>query len=94
MNLPERLRVARERAGLSKTEVSCRLKSAGAYMSRQTITRLERGEREPTASQLAVLARVYQRGVSWFVEDGEPKPDPQILHCNPMGGMVKETHGG
>lgn len=57
----ERLRLAREQAGLSQGQVA-RLLS----MHRPTISEIEAGRRRVTAQELAVFARVYEVSVAWL----------------------------
>ena len=81
MNLPERLRIARERAGLSAWLVAEHAGCSGVTV--WNIIRLEHGNCEPTISQLAALAKVYQRDFSWFLEEGEPPPDSPVIWSKP-----------
>lgn len=52
------VRRARERRGLSARELSRRLEAAGYPLAQTLISRLERGEREATASDVVALAAV------------------------------------
>lgn len=60
--LAARLRTARERAGLSQSEVARRL-----GMHRPSITWIESGQRNVLAVELVVFARLYDVGVLWLL---------------------------
>jgi len=84
MNLPKRLRIARERAGLSARFVA---EQAGcSEVTWRNIIHWEHGHGEPTISQLLALAKVYRRSLAWFLEEGEPPPDAKVLWCGKEGG--------
>ena len=61
----ERLKYARERAGLTQADVSARL-----GIGESSLSEFERGKREPAVSQLAALAGAYSRPVAFFLESG------------------------
>jgi transcriptional regulator with XRE-family HTH domain len=63
-----RLRLARERAGVSQGQVAKLLS-----MHRPTVTEIEAGRRSVSAEELSVFARVYSVTVGWLT--GEPR-DP------------------
>jgi transcriptional regulator with XRE-family HTH domain len=52
-----RLRELREQHGLSQAQLAARVSTQGGAMSQTTVTRLERGPREVTLSELFALAR-------------------------------------
>ena len=60
-NLGERLRLAREQAGLSQGQVARML-----GMHRPTISEIEAGRRRVTAEELATFARTYEVSVTWL----------------------------
>jgi XRE family transcriptional regulator, fatty acid utilization regulator len=60
----ERLRIAREACGMRQAEAA---KSLG--IAESGISEMETGVREPRASQLAALARLYNRSVDFFFRD-------------------------
>jgi transcriptional regulator with XRE-family HTH domain len=65
--LGERLRVAREYVGLKQDEVAKHLS-----IPRTALTNIETGQRKVDALELARLAKLYQRPVSWFTgEDAQ-----------------------
>jgi transcriptional regulator with XRE-family HTH domain len=59
--LGERLRMAREYVGLKQDEVAKHL-----AIPRTALTNIETGQRRVDALELARLAKLYQRPVSWF----------------------------
>lgn len=59
--LGERLRMAREYVGLKQDEVAKHLS-----IPRTALTNIEAGLRKVDALELARLAKLYQRPVSWF----------------------------
>jgi transcriptional regulator with XRE-family HTH domain len=66
----ERLRLAREQAGLSQGQVAKMLK-----MHRPTISEIEAGRRRVVVEELAQFSRIYEVDVAWLtgaeeVDDG------------------------
>lgn len=61
--LGERLRQAREQAGLTQTEAALRL-----GVTQATISRFETGERGMELAEMLVLARFYGIAPAWFLE--------------------------
>jgi transcriptional regulator with XRE-family HTH domain len=59
--LGEKLRIAREYLGLKQDEVAQRLE-----IQRTALSNIEAGQRKVEALELARLAKLYQRPVSWF----------------------------
>ena len=59
-----RLRDARKRAGLSQTEVACRLGKPQSY-----VAKCESGERRVDAIEALALARLYGMTVSALVDE-------------------------
>ncbi len=57
-----RLRRARTEAGLTQTEVARRVRKPQSFVSK-----CESGERRVDVVELADLARLYRKPVSWFV---------------------------
>jgi transcriptional regulator with XRE-family HTH domain len=66
--LKERLRIAREYIGLKQDDVANRL-----TLPRNAISYIETGRRKVSALELAQMAKLYQRPVSWFTDDEEPE---------------------
>ena len=71
----ERLRVAREQAGLSQGQVARMLKK-----HRPTISEIEAGRRRVTAEEVASLAKIYSVSVDWLTSSGfeEDDLDPRV----------------
>lgn len=69
-NLAQRLRTAREHAGLSQGQVAKMLD-----MHRPTISEIEAGRRKVSADELGALARIYEVSITWLTgteaEDAE-----------------------
>ena len=61
-NLIKRLRQARLEAGLTQVDAGKRLRKPQAYISK-----IERGERRVDAVELAELAKIYEKSMSYFV---------------------------
>lgn len=64
--LPERLRQAREQAGLSQGQVARMLD-----MSRPTVSEIEAGNRRLRADEVPAFARLYDVSVTWLWEGKE-----------------------
>jgi transcriptional regulator with XRE-family HTH domain len=76
--LGERLRMAREFVGLKQEEVARHLS-----IPRSALSNIEAGQRKVDALELARLAKLYQRPVSWFTgEDTTVKNEfpPEVAH--------------
>ena len=74
--IAQRLRAAREHAGLSQGQVARILQ-----LHRPSISELEAGRRSVSAEEIADLARIYDVSVSWLVgEDSESQEqrDPRV----------------
>lgn len=66
--LGDRLRIAREYVGMKQEEVARHL-----TIPRSALSNIEAGQRKVEALELARLAKLYQRPVSWFTgEDATP----------------------
>jgi Zn-dependent peptidase ImmA (M78 family)/DNA-binding XRE family transcriptional regulator len=72
-NLGQKLRLAREKAGLSQAE-ACRRSEVGE----SSLSEFENGRRDPSLSQLDALARTYSRSVASLLSD-EPEPATTVL---------------
>ena len=76
MELAERLRKAREAVGLSIGEAATRL----GFPSYQTLSNIEKGDREVKASELALFAKTYFCNLnSLLMGDGVPQPAVYFL---------------
>jgi len=58
----ERLRLAREQAGLSQGQVA-----KIVHMHRPTISEIEAGRRRVAAEELVEFARIYEVSVAWLI---------------------------
>tara|TARA_R110002012_G_scaffold159011_1_gene320647 strand:+ start:888 stop:1277 length:390 start_codon:yes stop_codon:yes gene_type:complete len=65
--LGERLRIAREYVGLKQEEVARHL-----AIPRSALSHVEAGQRKVDALELARMAKLYQRPVSWFTDEESP----------------------
>ena len=73
VKIGERLKYARDRAGLTMAQVKDR-----AGIGESSLSDFENGKREPSISQLAALGRCYRRSVAFFVSD-EAAPTEVVL---------------
>ncbi len=71
--LAERLRAAREQAGLSQGQVAAKLK-----MQRPTISEIEAGRRKVTAEEAGAFAELYDVSVAWLINGKEADVDPSV----------------
>ena len=71
--LAERLREAREYLGLSQEEVAQNVR-----LPRPAVSQIENGNRKVDAIELAKLAKLYQRPVSFFTGEEPVGEAPQI----------------
>ena len=66
-HLGERLRAARETAGLSTRVAARRLQEAGFRVSHTTVANYELGKTLPSMALVQAFARTYERTVDWFL---------------------------
>ncbi|KKS35067.1 MAG: DNA-binding helix-turn-helix protein [Parcubacteria group bacterium GW2011_GWC2_42_12] len=59
----EKLKKARQEAGLKQIEVAKKLGKPQSYISK-----IERGERRVDIAELKELARIYKKSINFFVE--------------------------
>jgi transcriptional regulator with XRE-family HTH domain len=73
--IAERLRAAREHAGLSQGQVAKLLQ-----LHRPSISELEAGRRSVSAEELRDLARIYDVSITWLLCDAEHEEarDPRV----------------
>jgi transcriptional regulator with XRE-family HTH domain len=85
--IPARMRVAREQAGLSQGQVARLLK-----MHRPTISEIEAGRRRVTADELAVFAKTYGVSVAWLTgtEEAGELDDRVQLAARELSSLKKE----
>jgi transcriptional regulator with XRE-family HTH domain len=69
-SVAERLRIAREQAGLSQGQVARIL-----GLHRPTISEIEAGHRRVTAEETATFARLYEVSVAWLTGSEEADND-------------------
>jgi Zn-dependent peptidase ImmA (M78 family) len=71
MELADRLKKAREAAGLALNEAALRL----GFPNYQTLSSIEKGEREVKASELVLFSKTYFCNLNWLLlgnDEGEP----------------------
>ena len=85
--MAQRLRIAREAAGLSRTQAAAR-----AEIADNSIYRYENGRNTPRSEILAKLARIYGRPVEWFRGDPAAVVGP-IWHFSDaaMAGSIRDV---
>lgn len=71
LSIGERLRTAREAAGLSQGQVA---KLMGLH--RPTISEIEAGRRRVSADELTQLAEIYGVGTDWILSERDTDTDP------------------
>ena len=64
--IPQKIREAREKLGISGEELCRQLVDAGLSISRQTLSSWENGETWPTAKQMEILFYVLGQPVRFF----------------------------
>lgn len=85
MSLAERLRFARQSLNLTLEEVG-RDTDVGV----STLSEFENGKREPRLFQLKVLADLYRRSTSFFLEEGPLPTDVVRWRCVPTAPKVED----
>jgi len=81
----ERLRVARENAGLSQGQVA---KLIGYH--RPTISEIEAGRRKVTTDELSTFARHYGVAVNWLLNDSDERDPVVELAARELSKLKKE----
>ena len=74
-NMPaiaNRLRLAREQAGLSQGQVAKQL-----GMHRPTISEIEAGRRKVSAEELSTFARLYDVSTTWLIDEQSETSDAE-----------------
>jgi transcriptional regulator with XRE-family HTH domain len=72
-SIAQRLRAAREQAGLSQGQVAKHL-----GIQRPTVSEIEAGRRKVSAEELAELAQLYKVSMSWLVKNEPEVADPAV----------------
>lgn len=85
MKLGEKIRLLRERKGLSQTELA---KAAG-YESRSSISKIEKGDSDPSQKALARIAAVLEVRPSDLISE----ESVQEIQTHPQGDPVYLKHG-
>ncbi len=88
MSIGERLRYARERAGLTLRQVVER-----AGIGESSLCEYENDKRHPSVSQLQVLAGTYQRSVAFFLEEGSIPREVVLWRSQPDPSIAAEVEG-
>lgn len=86
MSIGERLRYARERAGLTLRQIVER-----TGIGESSLSEYETGKREPRLSQLHALAEVYCRSVSFFLDEGAVPREAVLWREKPEPAKATET---
>jgi len=81
VNIHERLRHARERAGLTGVQAA-----AATGIGGSTISEFESGKRTPSLSQLQRLATAYRRSTAFFFDEGPIATDVVLWRERPAEG--------
>ncbi len=71
--LAERLRQAREQAGLSQAQVAIKLR-----IHRPSVSEIEAGRRRVSAEELSQLADIYGVSLSWLMQTTTELADPAV----------------
>lgn len=71
--IAERLRLAREMAGLSQGQVAKMLS-----LHRPSISEMEAGRRKVSAEELRELGRIYGTSVAWLTATEDSENDPHL----------------
>lgn len=72
-SIAERLRAAREQAGLSQGQVAAKF-----GMQRPTVSEIEAGRRKVTAEEASAFAELYDVSISWLINGTEEDVDPNV----------------
>lgn len=69
--LGERLRIARQRKGMSQLDLSLALEEHEIKLNQTAIGKIERGERNMYVHQLVAFADILEVSVNWMLEGGD-----------------------
>ena len=69
----ERVRIAREKAGLTQNDLAARLQIEGVQLNQKAISRIETGERVVADFELIYLAKALKVTPSWLLSGEESK---------------------
>lgn len=85
-NIAQRLKYAREASGLTLSQVS-----EQTDIGSSSVSEWENDAREPSFSQLSLLAKTYNRATTFFMEDGELPVDIVLWRKKPQNEPVNEV---
>jgi Zn-dependent peptidase ImmA (M78 family)/DNA-binding XRE family transcriptional regulator len=85
MSLPERLKHARHKAGMTLRDVENR-----TGIGQSSLSEYEAGKRAPRLVQLQALAEVYRRSIAFFLAQGEPAPEVVLWRERPEADIAPE----
>jgi Zn-dependent peptidase ImmA (M78 family)/DNA-binding XRE family transcriptional regulator len=83
--LAERLKAARENAGLTQQEVA-----EAIGVGRTAVVQIEAGKRAVTSLELAEMAQLYGRGISEFIEEKPFEEDPLVALFRATPGYTED----
>lgn len=84
--LAQRLRLAREQAGLSQGQVATILE-----LHRPTVSEIEAGRRKVAADELAKFSEVYGVSLSWLTGSPDAGDDPRVeLAARQLASLRRE----
>lgn len=84
--IAERLRAAREQAGLSQGQVAVLLK-----LQRPAISEIEAGRRRVTAEEIAQLAEIFDVSAEWIISGTAMMADPKVeLAARELGKLKSD----
>lgn len=89
MSISERLKYARERSGLSGSQVRER-----TGIGESSLSEFENGKREPSLSQLKKLGDLYRRSVEFFMSEGAIAEPVVLWRKRPPEETAKEIEVG
>ncbi len=93
--LGAKLRTVRKRNGLTLEELSARCiqLDADSAPSMSYLSMIECGKRIPSPEMLELLARVFQRQPSWFLDDSQEDEAPELRAAGRRGSRPARTAG-
>lgn len=84
--IAERLRAAREQAGLSQGQVATLLK-----LQRPAVSEIEAGRRRVTAEEIAQLAEIFDVSAEWIISGNAAMADPKVeLAARELGKLKSD----
>ncbi|SDS02290.1 helix-turn-helix transcriptional regulator [Opitutus sp. GAS368] len=84
--IADRLRAAREQAGLSQGQVATLLK-----LQRPAVSEIEAGRRRVTAEEIAQLAEIFDVNVEWIISGTATMADPKVeLAARELGKLKSD----